>query len=236
MRSRLVVLMYLFGIVGMSEGWMQPSSSFYGRALALSSSRSRPTNPLVIMMGQRGKRIRREKRKALQEPTPPRILTPYGPIRLPKPPRPCDCCRGRGLLRCSVCEGRGVVRATGNNKNNQIQADRLLGSQWTSVEIYKGHRHHTVMELRGSPKKKLEWQVRMQNCCGDQQDFWIPVVDLKNKMIWRKGWQTLEDIQRANGGALRDIRLCFRCKGDRILPCVECSGEGEIPAYEPLHD
>lgn len=78
-------------------------------------------------------------------------------------------------------------------------------------------------------------QVRMRNCCGEQEDFWISVEELKNKMIWRMGWETLEDIERANGGPLMDIRLCFRCKGGRILPCVECGGEGKIPSYEPLH-
>lgn len=187
-------------------------------------------------MGLRGKRARREKRRAMQEPTPPLIQTPYGPIRPSKPAfRPCDCCRGRGLLRCNVCEGRGVVRATGNTRRNRILVDKLVKSQWTSVEVYNGHRHHTIMEIRGS-KKNNNLQVRMRNCCGEQQDFWISVDELRDKTMWRMGWLTLEQILQANGGALIDARLCFRCKGDRILPCVDCDGLGQIRNFEPLYD
>ncbi len=144
-------------------------------------------------------------------------------------------CVGRGVIRCAVCEGKGAIRATGNRLKNFIHLNRLVGSQWTSVEVYNGHRHHEVVELKGSPKKKNMMQVRMRNCCGEQEDFWISVEELKNKMIWRMGWETLEDIEKANGGPLMDVRLCFRCKGGRILPCVDCGGEGTIPSYEPLH-
>jgi len=185
-------------------------------------------------MGQRGKRIRREKRRALQEPTPPRIETPYGPIRLTRPPRVCDTCQGRGMIRCSVCQGRGVIRATGQRKTNQIP-NQLVKSQWTSVEVYNGHRHHTILETRGSMKKG-NLECRLCNCCGESHDFWISAKELKNKSIWRKGWQTLEDIQRADGGPLLDVRYCHRCKGERVLKCIDCDGQGEIPSYEPLHD
>jgi len=195
-----------------------------------------PSNIIILFMGLRGKRIRREKRKAWQDPTPPRLDTPYGPIRLTRPPRTCDLCLGRGHVRCTVCEGRGVTRATGSRKQNPVRVDRLLHSRWTSVEIYHGHRHHTILEVQGSVKKKKNVQVRMRNCCGEPNDFWIPLDELKDKLIWRMGWLTLEDIVRANGGPLLDARLCFRCKGGRILPCVDCDGQGEIPSYEPLYD
>lgn len=186
-------------------------------------------------MGLRGKKIRKEKRRAAREETPPRIVTPYGPIRLPKPPRVCDVCNGRGLVRCGVCEGRGVVRASGQPRRNRIVADRLVKSQWTSVEVYHGHRHHTVEEVRGSLRKQ-NLQVRMRNCCGEPQDFWIDAEELHNKRIWRMGWQTLEQILQADGGPLVDACRCFRCKGGRILRCIDCDGVGEIPSYEPLHD
>jgi len=150
-----------------------------------------------ISMGLRGKRIRSEKRRAMQDPTPPRIATAYGPIRFNKPPRICESCSGRGVVRCSVCGGRAVVRATGQRKKNRVPVQqKLIGSQWTSVEVYNGHRHHTVMEVQGS-KKKDNLQVRMRNCCGDQKDFWISVAELKDKMVWRTGWQTLEQIRSA---------------------------------------
>jgi len=194
------------------------------------------------MMGLRGKKIRREKRRARQESkTPPRIQTPYGPIRLNRnesPTRTCDYCGGRGMVRCSVCQGNGVIRATGQRKRNSINLqdlNRLIGSQWTSVEIYNGHRHHTVKEIQGSKKQKT-LKVRMQNCCGDQQDFWIPIDELRDKTVWRMGWLTLQDIRDADGGPLRDVRVCFRCKGERILLCVDCDGKGNIPNYEPLYD
>ena len=195
----------------------------------------RRCRPPTELYGLRGKKIRREKRKALKDPTPPRIETPYGPIRIPKPPRVCETCFGRGRIRCNVCEGRGAVRATGNNKKNSIVAERLVGSQWTSVEIQYGHRHHALLETRGSAKKK-NWEARMRNCCGEQNDYWISVDELRSKLIWRKGWQTLEQIRQADGGALIDARVCFRCKGGRILPCADCDGVGEIPSYEPLYN
>jgi len=190
----------------------------------------------LVLNGRRGKQIRREKRKALREPIPPRIETPYGPIRFPKPPQTCVKCSGRGLIRCPVCEGRGAIRATGSRKRNAIVVDRLVGSLWTSVEVYNGHRHHTIMDVRGSPKRKLEMQVRMRNCCGEREDFWIPVRELQDKMVWRMGWQTLDEILQASEGPLRDARECFRCKGKKILDCIDCLGEGIIPSYEPLYN
>lgn len=189
----------------------------------------------IIIMGTRGKKIRKEKRRASKEPTPPRIQTPYGPIRMSKPPRVCDCCNGRGLVRCSVCVGRGVVRETGHRKTNPVTPDRLPGSLWTSVEVYNGHRHHTLIEVMGS-KRKNNMQVKMRNICGEQQDFWISANELRNKIVWRMGWITMEQIHKAQGGPLLDTRLCFRCKGNKILECVDCGGVGTIPSYEPLYD
>lgn len=194
----------------------------------------------TALFGQRGKRIRREKRKALQQPTPPRIQTPYGPIRLSYPPRQCDTCNGRGMIRCTVCEGRGVIRATGNfnTKNILPRPENLPQSQWTSVNIRMGHRHHSVIESR-RPKggKKNDTEVRMRNCCGEQQnDFWIPLMELRDKSVWRKGWVTLQDIRDADRGPLRDAKICFRCKGKRVLDCIDCDGKGSIPNYEPLYD
>ncbi len=193
-------------------------------------------------MGQRGKRIRKERRRLLQDPTPPRILTPYGPIRLNKPPRVCDTCSGRGMIRCPICEGRGVIRQTGPRKTNRIQLDRLLNSRWTSVEIRHGHRQYRVVEIKGSikhmKKQKEPLQLRMVNCCGDNRvtDFWIPMAELQNKLMWRMGWTTLQDIQRADGGALLDVRFCFRCKGHRVVSCIDCDAKGKIESLEPLYD
>ena len=113
--------------------------------------------------------------------------------------------------------------------------ERILETKWTSVEIREGHRQYRVTEVQGS-KRNDNVQLRMSNCCGDPVDFWISLPELKNKAIWRMGWTTLKEIRQADGGALLDARLCFRCKGDRVLKCVDCDGEGKIASYEPLYD
>lgn len=195
------------------------------------------TTTTALCMGLRGKKIRREKRRARKEPTPPRIVTPYGPIRMPRPPRVCEVCRGRGAIRCNVCEGRRVVRATGDRRRNQLPpaADKLPGTLWTAVTTREGHRHYKILETQGS-KRKANLQARMTNCCGDPVSFWVPAEELQDKACWRKGWVTLEAILEADGGALYDVALCFRCKGERILDCIDCGGTGEIETYEPLYD
>jgi hypothetical protein len=255
---------FLPGLISAYRGWISPANrschpchvalcqvrrlaSVEGTVLtkvardSLSESRSPVQAPRssysLLHMGLRGKKIRRHKRQAQEIlKTPARVETAYGPIRFARPPRVCDACRGRGLCRCSVCEGRGVVRASGMRKRNQLPR-KLEGSLWTSVEVYRGHRHHTVVEVRGSPRSCGDsHQVRMRNCCGTTSDSWIPVDEIREKRVWRMGWLTLEDIRKAVGGPIVDARLCFRCKGGKILPCIECDGKGEIPSYEPLYE
>lgn len=188
----------------------------------------------TALYGLRGKKIRRLKRQAMQEQTPPRIETIYGPIRISQPPRVCETCQGRGLVRCPVCQGRGAVPQTGNNKKN-ILPPKLEKSKWTSVEIRNGHRQHTVVETRGS-RKRNNLECRIINICGNVKDTWIPADELKDKELWRKGWTTLDEIQRADRGALKDAKRCFRCKGRKVINCIECDGKGTIPNYEPLHN
>ena len=109
----------------------------------------------VIMMGQRGKRIKKEIKKEKKEEVPPRINTPYGPIRNSRPLTPCDTCLGRGIVRCNVCDGRAVTQATGHRKRNALNVNRVVGSRWTSVEIREGWRQFECTELSGSRKKKV---------------------------------------------------------------------------------
>jgi hypothetical protein len=144
----------------------------------------------TLNMGLRGKKIRRRKREAREFlKTPARLETPYGFIRLSRPPSVCFTCRGRGVCRCTVCEGRGLVRASGMQKQNQLPR-KLEGSKWTSVEVYRGHRHHSVMEARGSPRSRDDdsYQVRMRNCCGPSDDFWIPVNEIRDKRMEVRSW------------------------------------------------
>ena len=116
-----------------------------------------------------------------------------------------------------------------------MEINKVVGSKWTSMEQREGHRHYEVVERKGSPKKK-NVELRMGNCCGDLISFWIPLQELREKGMWRKGWVTLEDILQADGGELLDVAVCFRCKGNRILECLDCGGKGMIESYEPLHD
>jgi tryptophan-rich hypothetical protein len=233
----LVYLLSLLAVQKITEGWVLHSqlwpktSGPYPSTMHKAATRE----STCLLMGLRGKKIRREKRKALREPTPARVDTPYGPIRFNRPPRSCECCRGRGVVRCTVCEGRGVIRQTGQRETNTIQASRLIGSKWTSVEIRNGHRQHTIVETRGSTRKET-LECRIINICGNVKDSWISLNELKNKGLWRKGWTTLEEIQRADRGPLRDARFCFRCKGEQVLKCVDCDGKGNIPSYEPLYE
>lgn len=95
-------LLFFSILVHPVQGWMVLSSSatsaFFGASLEHYSLSSR--KKVFLTMGIRGKKIRREKRKALKEPTPPVLNTPYGKIRFNRPPRICDCCGGTCLFVC----------------------------------------------------------------------------------------------------------------------------------------
>ena len=137
-----------------------------------------------------------------------------------------------------VCEGVGLVRATGQRKRNTVNIDRIVGSRWTSVEIRCGHRHYVCDEIKGSRKKK-NLSIRMTNSCGPEEErvnLWIEEEELKNKFIWRAGWITLEEIINADKGPLLDEKVCFRCKGDRIIKCAECDGKGKLGFNQVLYD
>mmetsp|Transcript_15800 Transcript_15800/g.23747 ORF Transcript_15800/g.23747 Transcript_15800/m.23747 type:complete len:273 (+) Transcript_15800:137-955(+) len=192
----------------------------------------------IVMMGQRGKRIKKEIKKEREMETPPRIQTPYGPIRFNRPLAICDACSGRGVVRCNVCEGRGVIRATGHRKRNALVVNRAVGSRWTSVDIRCGHRHYVVSEVKGSRKKK-NLELRMSNSCGPEEKrvhLWISEDEIRDKGEWRMGWVTLEEILQADKGPLIDAKVCFRCKGECVIKCVECDGMGKTGYHQVLYD
>jgi hypothetical protein len=113
-----------------------------------------------------------------------------------RPLQVCDICNGRGVVRCHVCEGRGVIRKTGTRKRNALNIKRAVGSRWTSVEIRSGHRHYVCSEVRGSKKKK-NLELRMSNSCGPEEKrvhLWRPEDEIRNKMEWRMGWETLVSL------------------------------------------
>mmetsp|Transcript_24115 Transcript_24115/g.27922 ORF Transcript_24115/g.27922 Transcript_24115/m.27922 type:complete len:263 (+) Transcript_24115:179-967(+) len=192
----------------------------------------------IIMMGQRGKRIKKEIKKEREIEAPPRVQTPYGPIRFNRPLSICDSCKGRGVVRCNVCEGKGVTRATGNRKRNALNPARVVGSRWTAVEIRHGHRHYIASEIKGSRKKK-SLEIRMSNSCGPEEKrvhIWITEEEIRNKAAWRMGWVTLEEIILADKGPLIDAKTCFLCKGHQIIKCVECDGKGKQGYHQVLYD
>jgi len=193
---------------------------------------------LTLYMGVRGKKIRKEIRKEKEMETPPRFNTPYGPIRYNRPLTMCDICVGLGKVYCNVCQGSGMTRATGQRRRNTVNPTRIAGSRWTSVEIRAGHRHYVCMESRGS-RKKNNLELRMTNSCGpeeDRVDLWIPEEELRDKMSWRMGWVTMQEIEDANEGPLIDAKVCFRCKGSRILSCQECFGRGKLGYFQAIHN
>ncbi len=165
-------------------------------------------------------------------------LCKSGPIRLNRPLSVCETCQGRGVVRCNVCDGRGVIRATGHRKRNALNINRVNGSRWTAVVIRSGHRHYVVSEIRGSRKKK-NLELRMSNSCGPEEKrvhLWVSEDEIRNKDCWRMGWVTLEEILMADKGPLIDAKVCFRCKGERILKCFECDGTGMKGHHQILHD
>lgn len=150
----------------------------------------------------------------------------------------CDTCSGRGVVRCNVCEGRGVIRKTGQRKRNALNINRVIGSRWTSVEIRCGHRQYVVTEQKGSRKKK-NLELRVSNTCGPEEKrvhLWITEDEIRDKSIWRMGWTTLEEIKMADRGALIDAKVCFRCKGESILKCLDCDGKGKVGYHQKLYD
>jgi hypothetical protein len=79
----------------------------------------------------------------------------------------------------------------------------------------------------------------MSNSCGPEEErvhLWIPEKEIRDKSVWRLGWLTLDEIRQADSGPLIDAKICFRCKGEKILSCVECEGRGKIGYNQPLYD
>lgn len=133
------------------------------------------------------------------------------------------------------------MAATGHKKKNSVNMNRIVGSRWTSVETRCGHRQYTVSETRGSKKNK-NLEIRMSNCCGPEEKrvhLWIQLEELRSKDMWRAGWTTFKEIKKSrvlNNGVLIDMAECFRCKGERIITCVECSGAGKVENHHIVYD
>jgi len=78
----------------------------------------------------------------------------------------------------------------------------------------------------------------MSNSCGPEEDrvnLWIYEEEVRDKQAWRMGWVTLEEIRMAEKGPLIDAKVCFRCKGDRVLKCTDCDGKGKTGYHQQLY-
>jgi len=67
-----------------------------------STTKTRKLRLEPLSMGVRGKKIRKEIKREKEMITPPRINTPYGPIRFNRPLTMCDICTGLGKVYCNV--------------------------------------------------------------------------------------------------------------------------------------
>ncbi len=95
-----IVLLLLFNV-------LLPSHVTHSFIVTLSQQQSFHNKQRRIIsnlyMGVRGKKIRKEIREEKEMETPPRINTPYGPIRFNRPLTMCDICIGLGKVYCNVC-------------------------------------------------------------------------------------------------------------------------------------
>jgi hypothetical protein len=82
------------------------------------------------------------------------------------------------------------------------------------------------------------FEVRMSNSCGPEENrvhLWTLENEIRDKRAWRMGWVTLEEIRMADKGPLIDAKVCFRCKGERVLNCIECDGKGKTGYHQQLY-
>ena len=67
----------------------------------------------------------------------------------------------------------------------------LLGSRWTAQQTTWGWRHFQVMNRR----QEGRWVfAELVACCDPQVRFWINAQQLKERRLWRAGWQPLNEL------------------------------------------
>ena len=67
----------------------------------------------------------------------------------------------------------------------------LLGSKWTAQHNTEGWRHFEVVNR----KNQGPWVfAELVASCDSSVRFWINAKQLKNKSLWRAGWQPLKEI------------------------------------------
>lgn len=67
----------------------------------------------------------------------------------------------------------------------------LLGSKWTAQQRTMGWRHFQVVNRKNEGRLIF---AELVASCDPTVKFWINASVLKNRRLWKAGWQTLEQI------------------------------------------
>lgn len=70
----------------------------------------------------------------------------------------------------------------------------MLGSKWTAQQKTWGWRHFHVVNR----KNQGQWVfAEMVAACDPEVRFWLNAKALKDRSLWRAGWQTLEEMEQS---------------------------------------
>ncbi|MEO0432005.1 MAG: TIGR02450 family Trp-rich protein [Cyanobacteria bacterium J06656_5] len=67
----------------------------------------------------------------------------------------------------------------------------LLGSKWTAQQRTMGWRHFQVTNRKNEGKLVF---AELVASCDPTVRFWINASGLKNRQLWKAGWQTRDQI------------------------------------------
>ena len=82
-----------------------------------------------------------------------------------------------------------------DKKYNRVS--KLYKSKWTSLKKINGWKHYEVANIDKKNKK-----IELFSICDKENRVIVDIEDLKNKNIWRRGWDSKTDID--NELSLRD--------------------------------
>lgn len=82
-----------------------------------------------------------------------------------------------------------------DKKYNRLS--KLYKSKWTSLKKINGWKHYEVANIDKKNKK-----IELFSICDKENRVIVDIEDLKNKNIWRRGWDSKTDID--NELSLRD--------------------------------
>ena len=77
------------------------------------------------------------------------------------------------------------------------RVSKLYKSKWTSLKKINGWKHYEVANIDKKNKK-----IELFSICDKENRVIVDIEDLKNKNIWRRGWDSKTDID--NELSLRD--------------------------------